>query len=275
MNRKIIVVIAVAVFFGASVILAGLDPNTGQVQVPKSGTVLIDGNQVPITWSVDVLPEVQYKEMVLLGVAKGFEIWEQKNPTLGFERVEGPADIKVLWETEPSPHKVGAASYTVGSIEGTITIHLGNNDCNGSYVQWDMDAIANTTMHEIGHILQLGHHTDESHLMYGDDRFARSNFDDLGYAIPDNLGPQDYLVGERSIREDIDELSIRLAVLDKDYTSTIESRGMTVEDYESGRASTSSGNFDMNITQIIDEYNRLVYEYNSLVEVVHCLYNES
>ena len=227
----------------------------------------------PITWSIAGLPEVQYKEMAASSVARGFEIWEQKNPSLDFEAVEGPADIEVRWEVEPAAEHVGLAEYTEGLIDGTITIYLGDYDCNGNYVQWGQDAITDTTMHEVGHILGLGHHADESHLMYGIDDDLQINFQTLGYDIPDTLG--NYFVGEKAIQDKIVTLGVRLADLDGQYTAIIESRGMTVEDYESGRVSISSKNFERSINPVIDEYNRLVEEYNTLVDDVHCYHNKS
>lgn len=224
-----------------------------------------------ITWNVSALPQVQYKEMVVSGVTEGFEAWERLNPELDFERIEGNADIDIEWEVEPAPYHVGLAEYTY-LYSGTITIHLGDYDCKGRYNQWDQAAITNITMHEIGHILGLEHVSDQSHLMYGDVRSAPEDFQTLGYNVPDSL--ENHFVGEAQVHDDIEVLEARLAGLDKEYTEIIKSRGMAVEDYESGRAPISSRSFDGSIAPVIDEYNKAVYEYNILVDTLNCYYKQ-
>lgn len=225
-----------------------------------------------ITWSMAALPKVQHQELAASGVAEGFETWERLNTGLDFERVDGRADIGVEWEVEPSPHHVGLAEYAY-LYRGTITVHLGDYDCNGRYVQWSQGAVKDTAMHEIGHILGLGHVTDEAHLMYGDG-FMPDEPQALSYVLPEP-GEAGYFVGEELLHDRLDELDAELAELDARYAGTIERWGLTVEQYESGNYDISSSRFSREITPVIDEYNVVVDEYNAAVDAVNCYRPES
>ncbi|MCY4490588.1 MAG: hypothetical protein OXC46_03880 [Thaumarchaeota archaeon] len=273
MERNITITITIVILAGLGIIF--IISGTNMEELSDTNAVTKDESIGIISWSADILPKVQHEEIILSGVAEGFEIWEKNNPTLDFDMVSGPADIVVKWEIEPSPHKVGMAQYTTNSIEGTITIHLGRYDCNGNYIQWGKDAVTNTTMHEIGHILQLAHHKDANHLMYGNDMLTQEVFDDLGYYIPDMIGKQDYLVGEKHLRDEIDRLTEQISEYTKEYADIIEQGDLAINDYEIGRLPTDSDYFDMKIIPIVDQYNALVYEYNGLVSIVRCFYNES
>ena len=118
--------------------------NAPVIMIPPTVTTtepaIKEGGPRLITWSMAALPDIADKELVVSGVARGFKIWEQHNRSLDFEQIDGAADIKVQWEVEPSPHHVGLAEYAY-LYSGTITIHLGDYDCNGRYVQWNEDAI--------------------------------------------------------------------------------------------------------------------------------------
>ncbi len=311
MGRKVAVVVAIAALFGALAVFgahnsgpgpqdpqdsgtgvrpgsgAGLSATTDPQDSRDSGTGAAVDSPGTITWDATALPEIQYKEVVISGVEEGFEAWEQENEALDFERSDGSADINIRWETEPALDHVGLAEST-GRNRGTITIHLGDYDCNGRYVQWGKDAIAETTMHEIGHMLGLEHHSDEGHLMYGDDEFVQDDFQTLGYNIPGSSETA-YFVGEGPLRDrlgDLDAamapLEARLSAVDAEYVGTIEQWGMTRGEYESGEYSPSSVRFNSTMAPVVDEYNRLVSkldpmvnEYNDLSDAVNCYWHGS
>ena len=137
--------------------------------------------------SISGIPSFADKGTIEAGISKAIMVWEDNNPELKFELVEEHGEIHIEWREFISRDVLGTEA--VGYQEGRkLIIELGSYDCRGNWQQYGSSMIADTIAHETGHYLGLGHHTDESHLMYGDnDEFTQIEFDDLGYNIPSQI----------------------------------------------------------------------------------------
>ena len=127
--------------------------------------------------SISEIPSFADKGTINSSISKAMMMWENSNPELEFELTDERGEIRIVWEKYMGEH---AGQITGGLME----IELGSYDCRGNWQQYSSNMIADTIAHEIGHYLGLEHHTNDSHLMYGDDEFTQIVFDDLGYNIP-------------------------------------------------------------------------------------------
>ena len=128
--------------------------------------------------SYENIPEYADKDVTLSALNKAIRMWEETNPDLKFEIVDGYADIYVKWSKDLGPDMDG---YQQGNV---IKIEMGSYDCKNKWKIYSQTYVGDMIAHEIGHYLGLGHHQSESHLMYGLDEFTEQNFDDHGYNIP-------------------------------------------------------------------------------------------
>ncbi len=169
-----------------------------------------------ITYKYSTPPYVAKKQIVYPALDKAISNWENANPELDFEHTYSlNADIVIKWQIYSSTNHDGLAEIKFINGEqiigkGEINASLGASNCKGEFVQHDSDKLTNILMHEIGHIMGLGHHMDKSHLMYGPD-LVENPYDTRGYQIPKRL--DDYFVGYKSLKgladsykEEIDDL---------------------------------------------------------------------
>ncbi len=234
-----------------------------------------------ITYSYDIIPDVQNQTIILDGMYGGIDVWEKYNIDLKFIEVENYADIKIHWDKLTNEHYLGLAESSTPYM-GDIYIGLGSLNCNDKYIQLDKDSITSTTAHELGHILGFGHTLDESHLMYGLDYLTSDNFESIPHMIP-TVPDGDY-VGFNILEIKYDELEILQNQLEPEsqtlqlqydtllqayekYPEFIDDQMLydqSMLDYEKLEASR------LVLNEIIDKQNTLTDNQNLIVDQMTC-----
>jgi len=75
-----------------------------------------------------------------------------------------------------------------------LDISVGVEDYNSNFVQNDENMVVNILMHEIGRALDLGHSSEENHLMYSTES-PEISFNTKGYDMPEKYGK--FYVGQK------------------------------------------------------------------------------
>ena len=172
-----------------------------------------------ITYSVEKIPETADAVMLQRALHSSFGTWERLNPGLVFEESEEP-EIMIQWKEGPGDHWVGRADCMRSTVihSCVVIISIGGTSCGGEYVHAGFNDVTNTIMHELGHVLGIGHINDMEHLMYGTDAPATGELDARGYVIPDELETH-AVRNDRErmlIEEEKEELDARESVLEMD-----------------------------------------------------------
>ena len=258
---------------GAFYDVSGEILNSSEVSMMIAGSPPSGNHPCIITYgSNELLLEVYAHNhtQTLQAVHDGFGAWSELNPHLEFIWVERNPLIWIEWAEYQSEY-VGLACIWCLGHEAFMDIILYGYNCEGERIHHSPNSVRNTVAHELGHILGLEHHVNQTHLMYGED-FLRDPFPTLGYTIPAQL-PEGF-VGQ-------DELVSRYEALGKTLESMsdeLDRLGGNLDQFASRHGDNRGGTvyFDTNAhfrqySNMVDEYNDLVDEYNDLVDEYNAL----
>lgn len=235
-----------------------------------------------IFYSVESIPDVSNKQIIQNAVNDAFTSWEEENNNLIFEKTNTLSDIQIEWQKVASYSHAGLATYSE-KYQGVITIGLGKFDCKNNFVQYDNNLLHQTIMHEIGHILGLGHHPEETHLMYGLEGIDLKSIDNFEYTIPEYSDGffEGYIQLENNynilnskledVSKEIEELEKQEYVMIVEYEKTIlelENDIQYIDQVNLMEKELARLNYQIN--SIYDEYNTIVYDMNEIVDAMSC-----
>lgn len=238
-------------------------------------TLKKSGPSQRITYGYESLPSNIHQDIVILALDNAVRNWEIANPRLDFEFSNTNPDILIKWQMYSNYTHDGFAEITFINDKrvygkGTIYASFGTDNCKGQYIQHDTERLTNILMHEIGHVLGLEHHADETHLMYGEDALS-GKYDAMGYLIPKRMN--DYFVGQDELADkvdflgaEIDSMLLTLDKLEQEYKK-YEGRQLSQSEYE-----TAQKLYD-EIQSLVSEVNVKVTEHNGLVDELNCFPN--
>lgn len=214
----------------------------------------------------------------LQAVHDGFKAWSDLNPDLEFVWVEHNPLIWINWAEYQSEY-VGLACIWCLGYEASMDVILYGYDCEGKRIYHSPNSVRNTVAHEVGHILGLEHHVDQTHLMHGTD-YISDPFQTIGYVVPDLL-PEGF-IGQPELVSRHDALGHML----NSTSDRIDQLKASIERYASqfGDLRGNTLYFDTNsqvrqydrmvneYDDLIDEYNDMVDEYNTIAGELNCMY---
>ncbi len=234
-----------------------------------------------ISYNAEPIPNVSNRQSIKNALDNALISWEEEND-LVFEQTNTLPDMQIEWQTIASNSHAGLATYSE-KHKGVITIGLGKFDCNNNYVQYDGNLLHQTIMHEIGHILGLGHHTEETHLMYGVDNIDLRSIENFEYVIPKHYDGffEGYIQLETNynilnykledLSEKIDKLEKEYIVMNTEYEillSKLETNSQYLNQVNSIEQELTQLNNQINF--VIDDHNEIVYNMNEIVNKMSC-----
>ena len=189
-----------------------LSPTVENIQ--QVSNVLPSNESRIVYYSFEDVPSVPDKQIPINALKKAIETWEANNPNLEFIQSEN-SNIEIRWQKFASSTHTGLAtcdSVLFGILSHCVLdISIGDEDCNGNFVQNDENMVTNILMHEIGHALGLGHTSEYGHLMYSDEN-PEINFETKGYAVPERF--EELYVGQHALLKQEKEIRAELGALD-------------------------------------------------------------
>lgn len=237
-----------------------------------------------ISYSVQPIPNLPNEEIPLNSLHKALETWESLNPNLIFVESDKP-DFIIRWQVYASETHSGLAtcnSMLFGILnQCVLDISVGDEDCNGKYVQNDENMVSNIIMHEIGHVLGLGHNTDKNNLMYSDES-PSANFDSMGFVIPKKfdelyVGQKSLLEQDRQIRTQIKSLSDSISRKNLQYAEYYkqyeyyENKTLSAKEFEKAQMALKKLNSEVDqINLLIDQQHKLINQSNSILDILDC-----
>ena len=260
--------------FGEEITSSKLSPGIEDLQ-QISNVISPDENQI-VYYSYQSVPEIPDKRIPIQALKKSLETWELNNPQLKFVESEN-SNIEIRWQEFSSSTHTGLAtcnSVLFGILSHCVLdISVGAKDCNGNFVQNDVNMVTNILMHEIGHAFRIGHTNQTGHLMYSHENYD-PNFDNRGFVIPDRfeelfVGQMSLLQKEKQLREQIESIDKKLSVqklehekFSKQY-EIYEGKTLSPEDYK-----TAQQVYDK-LKSVTEKINSMILEQNNLIDQVN------
>ncbi|WP_299003781.1 matrixin family metalloprotease [uncultured Shewanella sp.] len=233
------------------------------------------------------LPE---QKLPIAALSKALFYWQQVNPGLTFIESDNPS-IEIKWQKYASSTHLGLATCLSTGAEKpkhcVLDISLGARNCQGQFVQSDENMVTNIIMHEIGHALGLGHHSDPNNLMYSPqpDSQADANYNRKGYTLPAQLnalylGQNDLLSQEKSLKANIQSLDLDInqeKIRYDDYYQQYQrynNKTLSESQYRHATQITEDVNKQANyINELVEKRNRLTHEINQTINALGCFPN--
>ncbi|MDH3736614.1 MAG: matrixin family metalloprotease [Nitrosopumilus sp.] len=234
-----------------------------------------------ISYNVEPIPDVSNRQIIQNALDNALISWEEEN-NLVFQQTSIFPDMQIEWQTIASENHAGLATYSE-KYKGVITIGLGKFNCNSEYVQYDGNLLHQTIMHEIGHILGLGHHPEEIHLMYGVDDIDLKSIENFEYVIPKHYDGffEGYIQLETNyniLNSKLEDLNEKIEELEKQYTvmnteyeiilSKLETNSQYLNQVNSIEQELTQLNNQIN--SVINNHNEIVYNMNEIVDQMSC-----
>ncbi len=262
--------------------VALLSPTTENIQ-QISNVVTSNEHQI-IYYSFENVPSVPDKQIPIDALKKAIETWEANNPNLKFIQSEN-SNIEIKWQVYASSTHTGLAtcnSVLFGILSHCVlVISIGNDDCNGNFVQDDENMVTNILMHEIGHSLGLGHTSETGQLMFSTES-PEISFDTKGYVIPDRfeelyVGQKALLQQEKEIRAELGSLDVKISRDQSQYDeyykqyAYYEGKTLSPSEYQKAEKLLSKVNSEAEkLNSMIDQQNQLIDQLNEIIFQLGC-----
>jgi len=259
-----------------------LSPTPEKIQ-QISNAVIQSENKI-VYYSIEDVPLLPDKQIPINALNKAIETWEAINPNLKFIESQNP-NIEIRWQVYASSTHTGLAtcsSVLFGILNHCVLdISVGDDDCNGNFVQDDENMVTNILMHEIGHALEIKHTSESGNLMFSTES-PQISFDTKGYVIPDKfeelyVGQKAIIKQEKEIRAEIESLDNKILrdelQFDEYYKQYeyYEGKTLSPSDYQKAQKILKKINSDADkINAMIDQQNQLIDQLNEIVIELGC-----
>ncbi len=263
----------------------GLSPTAENIQ--QISSVITSSENKIIYYSFEDTPSLPDKQIPINALKKAIETWEAIKPNLEFIQSEN-ANMEIRWQVYASSTHTGLAtcSSTLFGILShcVLDISVGDDDCNGNFVQDDENMVTNILMHEIGHVLGLGHTSEIDNLMFSTES-PQISFDTKGYAIPDRfeelyVGQRAILQQEKEIRAEIESLDIKILREQSQYDEYYkqyeyyEGKTLPPSDYQKAQKILNKIKSEAEkINTMIEQQNQLIEQINEIIIQLGCTPN--
>ena len=243
-----------------------------------------NSNEKTVFYSIQEIPNIPDKQIPQNALKKALSAWESLNPNLKFVESSSP-DVQIRWQSHASETHSGLATCN-SALFGVLNhcyldISVGNEDCNGNYVQNDENMVANIIMHEMGHALGLKHTSERNNLMYSTES-PIEDFNNYGLTIPEKfeelyVGQKSLLEEDKQLREEIGLLETKIAREQSQYDEYYKIyeyyKGKTLAPDEFQKAQRMLDQLNSQgekVNSMIDQRNDLVLQSNEILEKLGC-----